>query len=144
MYTAIIEKDMKHVRKREWLALCNLNMWERVLRTAYKVQSDRGHHCGQAISGTAARTALVYSEYVAAYIWGIVQHSTSTRWGSLCTVGQQRTEIRLHNLSYSNFSDLLHSLKDLVKKPYGSIPVSALFQYYSKYGLRSIQYMYCI
>ncbi len=36
------------------------------------------------------------------------------------------------------FSDLLHSLKDLVKKADGSIPVSALFQYYSK--IRSAQY----
>ncbi len=31
----------------------------------------RGVHCGQAISGTAARTALVYSEHIAVYIQGL-------------------------------------------------------------------------
>ncbi len=42
--------------------------------------------CGRAISGTESRRALVYSD--SGLYTGTVQHSTSTRWVSLCTARQ--------------------------------------------------------
>ncbi len=44
---------------------------ERVQCTVQEVLPYRGHHCSQAISGTAARLALVYAEYIATYIQGL-------------------------------------------------------------------------
>jgi hypothetical protein len=72
MYTVTIEKDMKRGRRESgYHSVAWTCEREKVQCTVQELQPDQDHHCGRAMSGTAARTALVYSEYIVAYIQGL-------------------------------------------------------------------------
>jgi hypothetical protein len=82
---------------------------ERVQCTVQGVQPDWGHHYGQAISRTAARTVLVYSECIEAYIQGL--YNTVRVLGSVVVYGgtaanRNKPPHHQHSLAQSSIMSL--------------------------------------